>query len=323
MASSPLAPLTRPRAVSKDRQVLIWNSGGGAWYDPASDQWMLLPEDSPLVSPPGETTTWSAIWTGQDFLLWSVADPRGTAPPTAWVRYDPVSGQRYPLPQSTIPGSELNGARHWTGSQLVILHQGTRAQPDQPTTGIRINPTTGEWDRISTHGAPSLRDGSAQVWTGRELVMWGGQAISGGPRNPARKFLDGGRYDPVQDTWSPIAELGVPVAARSQASAVWTGREAIFWGGIGVSPGRSGVTNFSLPGTVLAGGARYRPLWLRVEQPSPVRSLSDEPWFTAQAEEQYRVVWVEDGWVLAQGEHDSPDWLGWLAVDDRIEVLVP
>ena len=40
----------------------------------------------------------------------------------------------------------------------------------------------------------------------------------------------GGRYDPRNDCWSPLPEDGAP-PGRKGATAVWTGREMIVWGG--------------------------------------------------------------------------------------------
>ncbi|GAB3665195.1 hypothetical protein GCM10027589_29650 [Actinocorallia lasiicapitis] len=70
------------------------------------------------------------------------------------------------------------------------------------------------------------RLGNVAVWTGREMVVWGG--FSG----PRKLEVDGAAYDPALDRWRTLP--GAPLAARIQTSAVWTGRTLFVWGGIGI-----------------------------------------------------------------------------------------
>jgi N-acetylneuraminic acid mutarotase len=60
------------------------------------------------------------------------------------------------------------------------------------------------------------------VWTGKELVIWGGK----GPNQ--QPLADGGAYDPSAGTWRTIAAS--PLAPRS-GRPVWTGKEMLVWGG--------------------------------------------------------------------------------------------
>jgi len=84
----------------------------------------------------------------------------------------------------------------------------------------------GAWTPMASAGAPDSRDTPATVWTGNELVLWGG---TGGD---ALKFLpigSGGRYNPVTRTWRPMA-AGGPVTIGAP-SAVWTDTDVIIWSG--------------------------------------------------------------------------------------------
>ncbi len=67
------------------------------------------------------------------------------------------------------------------------------------------------------------RGSSAAVWTGSEMIVWGGSAADGQP------FGDGARYDPVARTWTMLPEA--PIAARRDTATVWTGTEMLIWGG--------------------------------------------------------------------------------------------
>jgi hypothetical protein len=66
------------------------------------------------------------------------------------------------------------------------------------------------------------RGGSATVWAGRELVVWGGTL---GHTIPPH----GETYDPTSDTWSAMPRS--PLRARYQPIAVWTGTSVLIWGG--------------------------------------------------------------------------------------------
>jgi len=102
-------------------------------------------------------------------------------------------------------------------------------------------PGLGTWKATSTHHAPSERIWHTAVWTGSEMIVWGGFANYGGLQNT------GARYNPVTDLWAPISNIGAP-SERRYHTAIWTGSEMIVWGGEGIS--------FS----VLNSGARYNPV---------------------------------------------------------------
>ena len=78
------------------------------------------------------------------------------------------------------------------------------------------------WTAISTTNAPAPRASHTAVWTGSEMIVWGGY---GGT------YLNtGGRYDPSTDSWTAISTINAP-APRGGNTAVWTGSEMIVWGG--------------------------------------------------------------------------------------------
>ncbi len=109
--------------------------------------------------------------------------------------------------------------------------------------GAAYDPAQKGWRSISTAGAPSPRWCHVALWTGREMLIWGGRSAF----QPSYHKLDGGLYDPATDRWRPINLEGAPTA-RSQSAAVWTGSEMIVWGGWGDQD------------LELATGARYNPV---------------------------------------------------------------
>jgi len=64
-------------------------------------------------------------------------------------------------------------------------------------TGARYNPTTNTWTAITTSGAPSARHYHTAVWSGTEMIIWGGSSGS-------TALSDGARYNPTGNTWTAI-----------------------------------------------------------------------------------------------------------------------
>jgi N-acetylneuraminic acid mutarotase len=107
---------------------------------------------------------------------------------------------------------------------------GGLAGSDLFNTGGRYNPAMDVWIATNTTGAPSNRFGHTVVWTGGEMIIWGG---SGGG---ITTFNTGGRYNPATNAWLATDITGTP-SKRSGHSAAWTGSEMIVWGGNDGPPG--------------------------------------------------------------------------------------
>ena len=90
-------------------------------------------------------------------------------------------------------------------------------------TGGRYNPSTDSWTATSTTNAPGRRRLHTAVWTGSEMIVWGGWNIS-------TYYNTGGKYNPGSDSWTATDTTGAPVA-RAGNTAVWTGSNMIVWGG--------------------------------------------------------------------------------------------
>ena len=76
------------------------------------------------------------------------------------------------------------------------------------------------------------RQGNVAVWTGTEIIYWGGDR----PGRPP----EGAAYNPKLDWWRRLSRS--PLTNRTGAAAVWTGREVIVFGGVnGAGPQRDGA----------------------------------------------------------------------------------
>src|SRR5437773_4183862 len=89
-------------------------------------------------------------------------------------------------------------------------------------TGGRYHPTTDSWIATSTTNAPDGREIHTAVWTGNEMIVWGG--YNGSDLNT------GGRYNPGTDSRVATSTFNTP-AARDSHTAGWTGSQMIVWGG--------------------------------------------------------------------------------------------
>lgn len=89
-------------------------------------------------------------------------------------------------------------------------------------TGVRYNPSTNVWTSISDADAPISLFGHAAIWTGSEMIVWGG--------NNSSSLNTGRRYNPTTDSWRPLPTASAPLS-RYAHTAVWTGQEMMIWGG--------------------------------------------------------------------------------------------
>jgi hypothetical protein len=110
----------------------------------------------------------------------------------------------------------------WTGSELLYwggddsCHEGPVRNE-----GAAFDPATRTWRALP----PSPLDGRSSataVWSGEELIVWGGW--NGGERE------DGAAYRPSTDEWRMLAES--PLSPQVPTAAVWTGREMFVWGDV-------------------------------------------------------------------------------------------
>src|SRR5437879_13667963 len=91
------------------------------------------------------------------------------------------------------------------------------------TSGGGYSPSTDSWTTTSTTNAPSGRYNHTAVWTGSEMVVWGGEDLFGLTNT-------GGKYNPSVDSWVATSTTTAP-PARFLHTAVWRGKEMIVWGG--------------------------------------------------------------------------------------------
>lgn len=153
----------------------------------------------------------------------------------------------------------------WTGEKLIVI--GNKTRPHYDVVAAAYDLGTGRWDKIAF---PYKKwSGFHGVWTGREVVIWGG------PDHSSRPYRRGVAYAPSTGTWRRTSPA--PVAGRWSHSMAWTGTEMIVWGG-------------SNADSDLGDGAAYDPLtdtWRKIA-PAP---LSPRQWLPLTWTGSEVVVW--------------------------------
>lgn len=111
------------------------------------------------------------------------------------------------------PASVEAGVQEGAGEAATRLE---RAEPTRPPENI---PDGWKWRTV---GPLRGRQGNIAVWTGHEVIYWGGDRPGRAP--------EGAAYDPKADRWRRISRS--PLTNRHDAGAVWTGREVVVFGGV-------------------------------------------------------------------------------------------
>ena len=228
-AISPFAAPSARRshtAIWTGSEMIVWGGFSGTGYladggrfSLASQSWHGL-STSPLAPREGQV----AVWTGSRMLIWSGRNEVATVMDGAL--YDPVSDVWTLLPTSGAPATRSGAVGLWTGDRLLVW--GGERNGTYLGGGAQLRFVNGEpmskWQEIRIPGEPSSRAHHTAVWTGTQMLVWGGV-------NDGGQLGDGAAYDPLKNVWTPLPSDGAP-AAREQHSAVWTGSEMIIYGGL-------------------------------------------------------------------------------------------
>jgi N-acetylneuraminic acid mutarotase len=147
------------------------------------------------------------------------------------------------------------------------------------------------WTATTTSNAPAGRTSFTAIWTGTEMIVWGGRGIN--------MLNTGSRYIASTDSWTATSIINVPVA-RDAHTAVWTGSEMIVWGGADES--------FH----VLNTGGKYNPVantWIAT---STVNAPTARASHTAVWSGTEMIVWAGNGGDNTGGRY-NPNTDSWTA----------
>lgn len=144
-----------------------------------------------------------------------------------------TGAQRWSNSADNLPTGPLSARRDvasaWTGSELLVWggFSGNQAAEKYWADGAAYNPTSREWRQLPA--APlSARARMQAAWTGKEMIVWGGEDARHGDRGP----VDGAAYNPETNTWRRISDA--PGDGRSGAGTLMVGDKTAFFGGSNV-----------------------------------------------------------------------------------------
>jgi N-acetylneuraminic acid mutarotase len=255
-AASDLSGRACPAAVWTGTDMVVFGGEGigtsfdnGARYCLAEDTWAMLPEKGAPSSRTGHTM----VWTGKEAIVWGGFGGLwgNNTNHNDGARYNPASHTWKPVSTKNAPAPRFDFPAAWTGKEMIVWggytdnqsrYQGAHADA-YLNTGGRYDPASDIWKAITSEGAPTRRSFHTLLWTGKEMIIWGGG-------NANKVLSDGARYNPARNAWRPISTDGAPSPRYGHAS-VWTGKEMIVWGGSAREP--------SDPSNYFENDARYNP----------------------------------------------------------------
>lgn len=238
IATAPITTRQAHTAVWTGTEMIVWGGYNGSYladgaaYNPVSNTWRTI-----AAPPSGFYGRYyhQAVWAGGKMIVFG---GYGSSCSSYYcgdaAAYDPSANTWTPL---TPPSSDLDGRYYHIG-----LATGTTSSPTATfwggygssvsssyyrNTGATFDPAgTGTWKAITPPSDAVFPNSRRYLgvgwWTGDTLFVWGGYSGTY-PTN-------GASYDPATSTWRGMSDSNAPVG-RVNATAVWTGAEAIVWGG--------------------------------------------------------------------------------------------
>lgn len=227
-----------------------------AWREGKID-WLPMTKDN---APAGRRHH-SAVWTGQEMIIYGGENREQAFADAA--AYDPNANRWRHLPEFEETAARYMHQAHWAGDRMFVW--GGYEQLDSQSSVWMYEGFLWKDENITRIKAPAewkpqpytinLDPRQQSVWTGEQLIVWGGLNEDGSPM--------GGIYDPETATWSLeiAAEPGAPGRIGGH-SLVWTGSKLIVWGGYA----SSGAYDYQIQNT----GAIYDPEAPRGERWQPL-----------------------------------------------------
>src|SRR6266542_3777295 len=170
-------------AVWTGSEMIVWGGYGGGGgnlntggsYNPGTDSWAA----TGTVNAPTARYFHTAVWTGSEMVIWGGTDDMSDL--NTGGRYNPMSGNWTETSPGDVPFPRDQPTSVWTGSEMIVW--GGVFSDNQNTnflnTGGSCNPATDSWAATSTINAPIGRVNHTAVWTGSEMIIWGGYYFAG------------------------------------------------------------------------------------------------------------------------------------------------
>jgi spore germination protein GerM len=197
----PRSPVASAATVTwTGRELVGWSRSGGAAYRPATGRWRALPPapflgasawtGRELIAVSGSLAAayrpadgWralpqlpearqgaSAVWDGHELLVIG-----GDDAPAIGLAYDPRANSWHRL--APMDSGRARSAVVWTGRRLLLWggETGSPGAFGTPPHGLAYDPRADRWSPLPQAPLQGRLDPVA-AWTGRSLIVWGGDA---------------------------------------------------------------------------------------------------------------------------------------------------
>lgn len=246
----PPAAREQPTCVAFEGKVFVW--GGAAAPAPGEQPLLLL--DGSIWNP--QTNGWrsigtptglepriraTAVWTGAQVLIWGGEDMTEHQVATG-ARYDPSQDTWTLLDTGNKPPLCKRQASVWTGSDLFVFGGRDDAGGQVGDKFHVYSLALDQWSEVTAVGGPTPRSNAFAVWTGSEMIVWGGLGGDG------VGLVDGAAFSPSTGEWAPISQVAPPTARGRQEFRsgwnAWTGEEMLVVGGSDANGIRADLARF-------------------------------------------------------------------------------
>jgi N-acetylneuraminic acid mutarotase len=187
-------------------------------------------EATTLTGAPAGRYDHTAIWADSHIIVWGGYYAVNHFLNDGY-KYDPETDVWVPIATAGAPIGRLRHTAIWTGQKMIVWGGESSGGGGTTSTGGIYDPASDSWMAVSTLGAPSAREEHSAVWTGQEMIIWGGCSNV----SCSSVYNNGGRYNPITNTWTAMAPAPAWLGGRTFHQAVWTGSRMLVWGG-GASP---------------------------------------------------------------------------------------
>lgn len=229
-------------AVWTGNEMIIWGGvdalgntlNDGAAYNPMNDTWRPLSN----VGAPQARANHRAVMIGGAMVVYA-----GTWSSTTSIPADLLNGGIYYVGTDTWTTFGSFGSGTGATPTIVCPNVSEALLWGLPATnqGVSLTLSSQSFGYLGTQGAPSARVGHSATWTGRYMMIFGGE--------DSALLNDGAAYDPATDSWVANA-TGAP-QARKRHHAFWTGHQVLIFGGEGL--------NYAGQPVMLGAAALYAP----------------------------------------------------------------
>jgi len=155
-----------------------FNDGGR--YNPTTSSWTGIS----ATGSPTARIYHTAVWTGGEMIIWGGSS--SSTHSNDGGRYNPVTDSWTALPTTSAPLPRDWHTAVWTGSEMIVW--GGSSWNGSGYTylndGGRYSPAGNNWAAMPSVGAPAGRQTFTAVWTGSEMIIFGGYGDSGYMSDP-------------------------------------------------------------------------------------------------------------------------------------------